>query len=150
MIKIDQPIIAVSLGSQVTKTEDPEPRPEQLSGVTYKIKPGSINDAIYITINNLRDRVYELFIATKHPELNESLGIIARLISALWRREPNPAFIIEEMKAVKSLTSYYAQGKLHDSIVAHIADIIEAHMLTLGALKEPVIASEPEICIDCE
>lgn len=137
--------------SYKVKTEAPEPvaqaavpipapetltRPEVLTGVTYKIKPGDYG--VYITINDTvvdgKRRPYEVFINTKDTIHFQWMLIFTRLVSAVLRKGGEYKFIIEEMRSVIDPGGgYWAKidGKSQNlgSLVAHIGMIIEKHVL---------------------
>ncbi len=82
----------------------PLDRDAVLSGYTYKLKwPGS-DHAIYVTINDIerdgRLRPFEIFINTKNLEHYAWTVALTRMISAVFRRGGDVAFVAEELKAV--------------------------------------------------
>jgi ribonucleoside-diphosphate reductase alpha chain len=101
----------------LTKTEDKKsaepdaapstaaiPRPVELEGTTYKIKTPLSPDALYLTVNDIIDdghrRPYELFINTKNLQHFSWVVAMTRLISAVFRKEKDPSFLVEELKSI--------------------------------------------------
>ena len=78
-------------------------RPETLSGVTYKIKPPTLNDeSIYITINDAKMddqfRPVEIMINSRHIHSFAWISAMTRMLSAqLQQPGPFPEFVIEEL-----------------------------------------------------
>lgn len=109
-------------------------RPEILVGKTYKIRPSSMNAALYITINDqtLEDgrlRPFELFLNTKDVSTIEWMTAFSRLTSAIMRVAPSIDFLIEELKQVHDPRGgYFADRKLMPGVVAHIAEVLEKHV----------------------
>lgn len=163
-IKIDSKIISVSVVSeedkQPKKPPEPEPeppkltalkphaRPSTLFGTTYKIKPGNMTAALYVTINNLElpdgtKRPVEIFLNTKDVAHSQWRMAVSRLLSALFRQPLPFEFAIEELKQIPDPEGPYffhkndpaGRGKCL-GVVAHIAKIVETHCQGLGLLEE--------------
>jgi len=117
-----------------------EKRPEELSGTTYKIKTPQSADAFYITINDFvkhgHHRPYELFINTKNLQHFSWIVAISRLISAVFRNDPAPTFLVDELKSVYDPNGgYFKRGKYIPSMAAEIGYVIEAHLTKLGIIQ---------------
>ncbi|MDD3117258.1 MAG: adenosylcobalamin-dependent ribonucleoside-diphosphate reductase [Victivallaceae bacterium] len=115
-------------------------RPEELTGTTYKIKTAQSPDAFYITINdyveNGHHRPYELFINTKNLQHFSWIVAMSRLISAVFRNNPEPAFLIDELKSIYDPNGgSFRNGKYVPSLAAEIGYVIEEHMVKIGLLK---------------
>ena len=71
---------------------------------TYKIKWPASAHALYVTINDIvrdgRRRPFEIFINTKNLEHYAWTVALTRMISAVFRRGGDVAFVAEELKAV--------------------------------------------------
>ena len=82
----------------------PLERDPALAGYTYKLKWPSSDHAIYVTINDIerdgRRRPFEIFINTKNLEHYAWTVALTRMISAVFRRGGDVAFVVEELKAV--------------------------------------------------
>jgi ribonucleoside-diphosphate reductase alpha chain len=131
-----KPVNGVVLASQVHL-----PRPTELEGTTYKIKTPLSSEAIYLTINdiieeNCRRRPYELFINTKNLQHFSWIVAMTRLISAVFRREPDPSFLVEELKSIYDPNGgYFSEGKYVPSLAADIGFVIEKHLIKLGMMQ---------------
>ena len=114
-------------------------RPEELSGNTYKIKTPQSPDAFYITINDFQKdgqfRPYELFINTKNLQHFSWIVAMSRLISAVFRNDPRPTFLVDELKSVYDPNGgYFKKGKYIPSMAAEIGYVIEEHLCKLGII----------------
>jgi ribonucleoside-diphosphate reductase alpha chain len=115
----------------------PLSRPESLPGQTYKIKWPDGEHAMYITINDViqdgRRRPFEIFINSKNMEHYAWTVGLTRMISAVFRRGGDVAFVVEEMKAVfDPRGGAWMGGKYVPSLLAAIGDVIEHHMIDTG------------------
>jgi ribonucleoside-diphosphate reductase alpha chain len=119
--------------------EDPlPPREEQLHGTTYKLKWPESAHAVYITINDVEQdgvrRPFEMFINSKNMEHYAWTLGLTRMISAVFRRSSNVAFVAEELKAVfDPRGGAWMQGRYVPSLLAAIGDIVDRHLEALGA-----------------
>jgi ribonucleoside-diphosphate reductase alpha chain len=118
----------------------PLDRPEALPGATYKIRWPDGDHAIYITINDIvqdgRRRPFEIFINSKNMEHYAWTVGLTRMISAVFRRGGDVAFVVEELKAVfDPRGGAWMGGKYVPSLLAAIGDVIERHMIDIGFLQ---------------
>lgn len=113
-------------------------RPIELEGTTYKIKTPLAADALYVTINDLieengRRRPYELFINTKNLQHFSWIVAMTRLISAVFRHEPDPSFLVEELKSIYDPNGgYFSEGAYVPSLAADIGRVVEKHLVKIG------------------
>ncbi len=125
----------------------PLDRPEILPGQTYKLKwPGS-DHAIYITLNDVvqavgesqvRRRPFEIFINSKNMEHYAWTVALTRMISAVFRRGGDVAFVVEELKAVfDPRGGAWMEGRYVPSLLAAIGGVIERHLIEIGFLAQP-------------
>jgi ribonucleoside-diphosphate reductase alpha chain len=126
-----------------------EPRSEALHGTTYKLKWPDSAHAVYVTINDVGEgterRPFEIFINSKNMEHYAWTLGLTRMISAVFRRSSDVAFVAEELKAVfDPRGGAWMQGKYVPSLLAAIGDIIERHLQGLGVVDTPVSAPQPE------
>ncbi len=118
------------------------PRPKELEGTTYKIKTPLAPDALYLTINDIieetgRRRPYELFINTKNLQHLSWIVAMTRLISAVFRKEPDPSFLVDELKSIYDPNGgYFSEGKYIPSLAADIGLVIEKHLTKIGMIKK--------------
>ncbi|HEX2803915.1 MAG TPA: adenosylcobalamin-dependent ribonucleoside-diphosphate reductase [Sphingomicrobium sp.] len=135
----------LSVGEAKPKPE-PEtlaPREEQLHGSTYKLKWPESPHAVYVTINDVEHdgqrRPFEMFINSKNMEHYAWTLGLTRMVSAVFRRSGDVAFVAEELKAVfDPRGGAWMQGRYVPSLLAAIGDIVERH---LGGLQAPVPAA---------
>jgi len=143
----------------------PAPRPEALSGTTYKLKWPLTDENFYVTINDVETagggrRPFEIFIASRSAEFAELLSALTITISAIMRRTEDPSFLIEDLKTVRGAQGAWVQGRYVNGVVALIAEVMRRHMANLGLGEpedEPAGAPPPadpgapmgEICPKC-
>ncbi|WP_114393285.1 adenosylcobalamin-dependent ribonucleoside-diphosphate reductase [Oleisolibacter albus] len=121
----------------------PLDRPEVLPGQTYKLRWPESDHALYITVNDVvedgRRRPFELFINSKNMEHYAWTVALTRMISAVFRRGGDVAFVVEELKAVfDPRGGQWMQGRYVPSLLAAIGTVIERHLLDIGFLAQPV------------
>lgn len=109
------------------------PREERLTGATYKLKWPHSAHAVYITINDVIEngerQPFEIFINSKNMEHYAWTLGLTRMISAVFRRGGDVAFVHEELKAVFDPGGgSWIQGRYVPSLLAAVGSIIERHM----------------------
>ncbi|HBM17559.1 MAG TPA: adenosylcobalamin-dependent ribonucleoside-diphosphate reductase [Lentisphaeria bacterium] len=120
-------------------------RPKALSGTTYRIKTPLSAEALYITINDVVQedgtiRPYELFINTKNLQHFSWIVAMTRLISAVFRNQENPSFLVKELKSIYDPSGgYYSEGKYIPSLAADIGRTIEQHLDKIGLLESKAL-----------
>jgi ribonucleoside-diphosphate reductase alpha chain len=123
------------------KKEITTSRPEVLVGHTYKLKSPQ-HGSLYVTINDKVDdegvvRPYEMFINTKKLQHVAWTSGMTRLISAVFRHDRDPSYIVDELKTIFDPTGgYYAEGKYMNSLIAHIGCTIEKHLKEICFLED--------------
>ena len=84
-------------------------RPEMLIGSTYKVKTPVSDHAMYVTINDIvlnqgteheKRRPFEIFINSKNLDHYQWIVALTRIISAVFRKGGDVAFLVDELKAV--------------------------------------------------
>ena len=117
-------------------------RSEKLTGATYKLRwPGS-EHAMYVTVNDVEQdgkrRPVEVFCNSKNLEFYSWVVALTRMISAVFRRGGDVAFVAEELKQVfDPRGGQWSNGRYVPSLVAAIGNVIERHMIDIGFLAEP-------------
>ncbi len=117
-------------------------RPESLEGATYKIKPPN-SHAFYVTINDIlidgRRRPFEIFINSKNMENFSWVVALTRVISAVFRREGDVTFLVEELQSIFDPQGGYFKpgGKRMPSLVAEIGDCLKNHLIKIGLVSFP-------------
>ncbi len=95
--------------SKVVRMHERLERPVMLRGSTYKIKPPISDHAMYITINDIvlnpntdheKYRPYEIFINSKNLDHYQWIVALTRVMSSVFRKGGDVAFLVEELKAV--------------------------------------------------
>ena len=118
-------------------------RPEQLAGSTYKIKTPLSDHALYVTINDIvlnpgteheLRRPFEIFINSKNMEHFQWIVALTRIISAVFRKGGDVAFLVEELHSVFDPGGGYLKrgGRHVPSLVAEIGTVIEDHLIKIG------------------
>ena len=125
-------------------------RTEMLSGTTYKIKPPVSDHAMYITINDIvlnqgteyeKYRPYEIFINSKNLDHYQWIVALTRVLSSVFRKGGDVAFLVEELKAVfDPKGGYFAgEGRFMPSIIAELGYVIERHFKSIGIISPEVL-----------
>jgi ribonucleoside-diphosphate reductase alpha chain len=114
-------------------------RSEKLTGATYKLRWPDSEHAMYVTINDIEQdgvaRPFEIFVNSKNLEHYAWVVALTRMISAVFRRGGEVAFVAEELKQVfDPRGGQWSNGRYVGSLVAAIGDIIERHMIDTGFL----------------
>ena len=114
-------------------------RSSKLSGATYKLRWPDSEHAMYVTINDVEQdgvaRPFEIFVNSKNLEHYAWVVALTRMISAVFRRGGEVAFVAEELKQVfDPRGGQWQAGSYVPSLVAAIGDIIERHMVETGFL----------------
>ena len=124
------------------------PRADRLHGATYKLKWPESAHAVYVTINDVEQdgnrRPFEMFINSKNMEHYAWTLGLTRMISAVFRRSPDVAFVAEELKAVfDPRGGAWMQGRYVPSLLAAIGDIVDRHLGGLALQSVPARAFAP-------
>ena len=157
--RIDKKIVAYSVvtpAGALRVTEPPAPavqqmhesleRPDVLPGATYKVKTPLSDHALYITINDIvlnpgteheARRPFEIFINSKAMEHFQWIVALTRIISAVFRKNGDVTFLVEEMRSVFDPKGGYFKkgGKYMPSLVVEIGDVLEQHLFALGLVE---------------
>lgn len=109
------------------------PRPETLAGTTYKIRWPESAHAVYVTLNDAGEgadrRPFEIFVNSKNMEHYAWTVGLTRMISAVFRRGGDVAFVAEELKAVfDPRGGGWVDGRYVPSLPAAIGGVIERHL----------------------
>ena len=121
-------------------------RPERLVGATYKIKTPLSEHALYVTINDIvlnpdteheLRRPFEIFINSKNMEHFQWIVALTRIISAVFRKGGDVAFLVEELHSVFDPGGGYLKrgGRHVPSLVAEIGTVIEEHLIKIGLME---------------
>ena len=112
---------------------------EKLTGATYKLRWPDSEHAMYVTINDIEQdgivRPFEIFVNSKNLEHYAWVVALTRMISAVFRRGGEVAFVAEELKQVfDPRGGQWSNARYVGSLVAAIGDILERHMVETGFL----------------
>ena len=133
MVKIEKKIVSVEV---VTLAE----RTPVLVGKTYKIQSPIHPHAFYVTINDLYDRPFEMFIHSKNMAEFQWITALTRVISAVFRTSKDPSFLVEELHSVfDPKGGYWKKGKYINSLVAEIGDVIEQHIGMVSVVQTSTV-----------
>ena len=150
-------------------------RPDVVDAKVYKLKSAFIKNSVFITMSYIKYedqiRPIEIFINSKDLTRAPEYVVLTRLISAIFRRSPNPLFILEELTGIFDPNGgSFKEGKYYHSFYAEIADVIERFFydvdildkpnsftkindgITSNAAPEPIVSEENNvfnICPDC-
>jgi ribonucleoside-diphosphate reductase alpha chain len=140
----------VPASSTPVNSNAPLARPEELPGSTYKVRWPDSDHAMYITVNDtIQDgqrRPFEVFINSKNMDHFAWTVALTRMISAVFRRGGDVAFVVEELQAVfDPRGGQWMGGRYVPSLLAAIGDVIERHLVAIGFVppKEVAAAAVP-------
>ncbi len=150
-----EPPQAPAAAEVIRMTEKVE-RPEGLDcleGATYKIRTPLDEHALYVTINDIvlnpgtphqKRRPFEIFINSKNMDHFQWIVALTRLMSAVFRKGGDVAFICEELQAVFDPRGGYFKsgGKFMPSLVAEIGAVVEHHLRRIGLIHEESMGHE--------
>lgn len=118
-------------------------RPQVLSGNTYKLKWPSMNSSMFVTINYLEDRPYEIFFASKDAKYQDWMTGLTLMISAILRSHQDPSVVVRDLKQVVSTNDInWDGGKFYGSLPARIAHIIEEDFIAHGILQSTKVSPQ--------
>ena len=114
-------------------------RPERLLGTTYKVKTPLSDHALYVTVNDIeiggQRRPFEIFVNSKAMDNFQWIVALTRIVSAVFRKGGEVAFLVDELKNVfDPKGGYWRKGKYLPSLVCEIGLVLEAHLEGLGLL----------------
>ena len=124
-------------------TADPKRiRPDVVDAKVYKLKSAFIKNSVFITMSYIKHeeqiRPIEIFINSKDLTRAPEYVVLTRLISAIFRRSPNPLFILEELQGIFDPNGgSFKEGKYYHSFYAEIADVIERFFFDVNILEKP-------------
>ncbi|RZK91075.1 MAG: ribonucleoside-diphosphate reductase, adenosylcobalamin-dependent, partial [Methylobacterium sp.] len=120
-------------------------RPDKIIGATYKLRWPDSEHAMYVTVNDIETddvrRPFEVFVNSKNLEHYAWVVALTRMISAVFRRGGEVAFVAEELKQVfDPRGGQWSGGKYVPSLVAAIGEVLERHMRDTGFLQPVELA----------
>jgi hypothetical protein len=147
------PVAATPVAPDFIRMSETIARPDVLVGSTYKIKAPVLDHALYVTINDIilnegthfeERRPFEIFVNSKAMDQFQWIVALTRIMSAVFRKGGDVAFIVEEMKAVFDPHGGYFRpgGVFMPSLVAEIGSVVETHLKKIGLIKGPELSRE--------
>lgn len=151
LTEVPPPANAPQRGDVVYMSKPLEREPV-LEGFTYKLRWPESDHAIYVTINDIvrdgRRCPFEIFINTRNLEHYAWTVALTRMISAVFRRGGDVAFVAEELKGVfDPQGGRWIKGRYVPSLLAAIGEVIETHMVRIGFLSPrdtPLFSSDDD------
>ena len=110
-------------------------RSDKLVGATYKLRWPDSEHAMYVTVNDIeqdgvRRPIFRGLRQLEEPGAYAWVVALTRMISAVFRRGGEVAFVAEELKQVfDPRGGQWNGGRYVPSLVAAIGDVIERHMI---------------------
>ena len=140
------------------KLERPEGM-ECLEGATYKIRTPLDDHALYVTINDIvlnmgteheQRRPFEIFINSKNMDHFQWIVALTRVMSAVFRKGGDVAFLAEELQAVFDPKGGYFKpgGRFVPSIVADIGAVVEHHLRRIGMIEPDELSEQQQLMLD--
>lgn len=134
------------IAQEIVQMHENIERPDVLIGATYKIKSPLFEHALYLTLNDVvlnpgtpfeARRPFEVFINSKNMDQFQWVVALTRVMSAVFRKGGDVAFLVDELKAVfDPRGGYFKPGGVYmPSIVAELGHAIEEHLKMIGVLK---------------
>lgn len=138
MVKIDKKIVGYSVVTEKQQQEQPKlvevpkikTRSEELNGTTYKIKQPTQDHALYVTINDMDGKPFEIFLNSKDVEHHQWTSALTRVISAVFRKSDDVSFLADELKSIVDPCGkgYFKKGKYVPSLIAEVGEVLERHL----------------------
>lgn len=146
MLKLSQKVKINEISEKNTshpyKVDPKSIRPDVVDAKVYKLKSAFIKNSVFITMSYIKHedqiRPIEIFINSKDLTRAPEYVVLTRLISAIFRRSPNPLFILEELQGIFDPNGgSFKEGKYYHSFYAEIADVIEKFFYDVKILDKP-------------
>jgi len=117
-------------------------RPDVVDAKVYKLKSAFVKKSVFITLSytqeNDQKRPIEIFINSKDLSRSHEYVMLTRLISAVFRRDADVMFILEELQGILDPEGgRFKEGNYYQSLYAEIAEVIERFFYDVGILKSP-------------
>ena len=118
-------------------------RPDVVDAKVYKLKSEFVDKSVFITLSYMEDegrkRPVEIFINSKDLSRSHEYVMLTRLISAVFRRDADVMFILEELQGILDPEGdRFKEGNIYQSLYAEIAEVIERFFYDVGILNKPV------------
>jgi ribonucleoside-diphosphate reductase alpha chain len=149
VLSVTPPADGAARSAPAVAANDLPARPPALAGATYKLKWPESAHAVYVTINDVVDeagrRPFEIFINSKNMEHYAWTLGLTRMISAVFRRGGDIAFVVEELKAVfDPRGGAWMEGRYVPSLLAAIGAVIDQHLAQQQGVGDATVALAAE------
>ena len=116
-------------------------RPDVVDAKVYKLKSAFVKKSVFITLSytqeNGQKRPIEIFINSKDLSRSHEYVMLTRLISAVFRRDADVMFILEELQGILDPEGgRFREGNYYQSLYAEIAEVIESFFYDVGILNK--------------
>ena len=153
--------LSASGDGKVVRMHEGLERPNRLEGTTYKVKTPVSDHAMYVTINDIvlnegtpdeRRRPFEIFINSKNLDHYQWIVALTRVMSAVFRKGGDVAFLVDELKAVFDPRGGYWQagGVYMPSIIAELGGVVGDHLEDIGFLRHHQLEEEQRRALDAK
>ena len=117
-------------------------RPSVVDAKVYKLKSAFVKNSVFITLSYMEEedkkRPVEIFINSKDLSRSHEYIMLTRLISAVFRRDADVMFILEELQGILDPEGgRFKEGNFYQSLYAEIAEVIETFFYDVGILEKP-------------
>jgi len=124
-------------------SEEIKVRPDVVEAKVYRLRSGFVKHNVYITLGWIeqggRQRPIEIFFNSKDLTRSPEYAILTRLVSAIFRKSADPAFILEELRGIHDPNGgVYKNGRYLHSFYAEVAEVIERFFYEVGILQPKV------------
>lgn len=127
-------VYAEELALELMQT--PLKRESELHGTTYKIRYSHTKPSLYITVNNMDDSPFEIFIKTEDTTQMQGFDALCLALTGLFRTGNTGEFLIDKFLKYESAESgAFYEGRYVPSAVAAIGIILKKHLQTLDIVK---------------
>lgn len=131
-------------------------RPDVVDARVYRLRSAFVQHNVYVTLGwvtqNGRKRPLEIFFNSKDLTRSPEYAVLTRLISVIFRKTADPAFILEELRGIHDPNGgFFKDGRFVQSFYAEVADVIEQFFREVGILGDgpahtaEVAAKAPEV-----
>tara|TARA_B100000519_G_C14221068_1_gene427568 strand:- start:31 stop:654 length:624 start_codon:yes stop_codon:yes gene_type:complete len=116
-------------------------RPDVVDAKVYKLKSAFVKKSVFITLSYTEEdgqkRPIEIFINSKDLSRSHEYVMLTRLISAVFRRDADVMFILEELQGILDPEGgRFKEGNYYQSLYAEIAEVIESFFYDVGILNK--------------
>lgn len=125
-------------------------RPDVVDARVYRLRSAFVQHNVYVTLGwvtqNGRKRPLEIFFNSKDLTRSPEYAVLTRLISVIFRKTADPAFILEELRGIHDPNGgFFKDGRFVQSFYAEVADVIEQFFREVGILEDPVPRAEAAV-----